>query len=152
MAVGGMDDKETIKILAPLAYWMHAHRPSGTARRAELEREITRHFTDRRKFVIEEAEREAHRFLNDVREYSGLLAERGPDAYGFVHVTFEEYLAARHIVFQGQVDEQKSLEQIRRHAYDPAWREVILLALGYLGLVANEEEKTALLVRRPAQR
>jgi formylglycine-generating enzyme required for sulfatase activity len=45
------------------------------------------------------------------------------------------------------VNEQKSLELLRKHVYDPAWREVILLALGYLGLVANEEEKTALLVR-----
>ncbi len=147
MSVGSMDDKETVKILAPLAYWMHANRPSGTARRVELEREITRHFTERRKHALDDAEREAARFLDDVRTYSGLLAERGPDAYGFVHLTFEEYLAARHIVFQGQVDEQKSLELLRQHAYDPAWREVILLALGYLGLVTNEEEKTALLVR-----
>lgn len=147
MSVGSMDDKETVKILAPLAYWMHANRPSGTARRAELEREIARHFTERRKLALEDAEREASRFLNDVRQYSGLLAERGPDAYGFVHLTFEEYLAARHIVFQGQVNEQKSLELLRKHAYDPAWREVILLALGYLGLIANEEEKTALFVR-----
>ncbi len=147
MSVGSMDDKETVKILAPLAYWMHANRPSGTARRAELEREIARHFTERRKLALEDAEREASRFLDDVRQYSGLLAERGPDAYGFVHLTFEEYLAARHIVFQGQVNEQKSLELLRKHAYDPAWREVILLALGYLGLIANEEEKTALFVR-----
>jgi len=147
MSVGSMDDKETVKILAPLAYWMHANRPSGTARRIELEREITRHFSERRKLVLDDAEREAARFLDDVRTYSGLLAERGPDAYGFVHLTFEEYLAARHIVFQGQVHEQKSLELLRQHAYDPAWREVILLALGYLGLVTNEEEKTALLVR-----
>lgn len=147
MSVGSMDDKETVKILAPLAYWMHANRPSGTARRVELEREIARHFTERRKLALEDAEREASRFLDDVRQYSGLLAERGPDAYGFVHLTFEEYLAARHIVFQGQVNEQKSLELLRKHAYDPAWREVILLALGYLGLIANEEEKTALFVR-----
>ncbi|MCI0693802.1 SUMF1/EgtB/PvdO family nonheme iron enzyme [candidate division KSB1 bacterium] len=147
MSVGSMDDKETVKILAPLAYWMHANRPSGTARRTELEREIARHFTERRKLAPEDAEREATRFLDDVRQYSGLLAERGPDAYGFVHLTFEEYLAARHIVFQGQVNEQKSLELLRKHAYDPAWREVILLALGYLGLIANEEEKTALFVR-----
>jgi formylglycine-generating enzyme required for sulfatase activity/energy-coupling factor transporter ATP-binding protein EcfA2 len=147
LSVGSMDDKETVKILAPLAYWMHANRPSGTARRAELEREIARHFTERRKLALEDAEREASRFLDDVRQYSGLLAERGPDAYGFVHLTFEEYLAARHIVFQGQVNEQKSLELLCKHAYDPAWREVILLALGYLGLIANEEEKTALFVR-----
>lgn len=147
LSVGSMDDKETVKILAPLAYWMHAHRPSGTARRAELEREIARHFTERRKLSLEDAEREASRFLDDVRQYSGLLAERGPDAYGFAHLTFEEYLAARHIVFQGQVNEQKSLELLRKNAYDPAWREVILLALGYLGLIANEEEKTALFVR-----
>lgn len=147
MSIGSMDDKETVKILAPLAYWMHASRPSGTARRAELEREIARHFTERRKLSLDDAEKEASRFLDDVRQYSGLLAERGPDAYGFVHLTFEEYLAARHIVFQGQVDERKSLELLRKHAYDPAWREVILLALGYLGLIANEEEKTALFVR-----
>jgi formylglycine-generating enzyme required for sulfatase activity len=147
MSIGSKDDKETVKILAPLAYWMHANRPSGTARRAELEREIARHFTERRKLSLDDAEKEASRFLDDVRQYSGLLAERGPDAYGFVHLTFEEYLAARHIVFQGQVDERKSLELLRKHAYDPAWREVILLALGYLGLIANEEEKTALFVR-----
>lgn len=40
----------------------------------------------------------AKHFLNDVQTGSGLLLEREPDKWGFAHLTFQEYLAAAHIL------------------------------------------------------
>jgi hypothetical protein len=144
--IGAMDDVEAVKLLAPLAYWMHAEKPAGTARENELLARVTAYYSSKRAMQPDDADREARHFLNDIRRYAGLLTERGDKAYGFVHLTFEEYLAGREIIFQGQVDKQRSVDLIGKHLLDPAWREVILLAVGYASIVAKEEETAALLI------
>ncbi len=40
----------------------------------------------------------AKHFLSDVQASSGLLLEREPNKWGFAHLTFQEYLAAAHIL------------------------------------------------------
>jgi formylglycine-generating enzyme required for sulfatase activity/energy-coupling factor transporter ATP-binding protein EcfA2 len=145
--IGAMDDVEAIKLLSPLAYWMHAEKPSGTAREHELETHIAKYFTVKRGVGQDKAEDEARHFLNDIRRYAGLLTERGDRAFGFVHLTFEEYLAGREIVLQGQIDKKRSIDLLSKHLLDPAWHEVILLAIGYVSIVAKEEDTAALLVR-----
>ncbi len=144
--IGTMDDVEAVKMLAPLAYWMHAEKPSGTAREHELQSRVAAHYVSRRHLAADDADREARHFLNDIRRYAGLLTERGDKAYGFVHLTFEEYLAGREIIFQGQVLKQRSIDLMVSHLADPAWREVIVLAVGYAGIVAKEEDTAALLI------
>ena len=64
------------------------------------------------------------RFLHHARHEAGLLAERGLGQFGFFHLTFEEYLAARQMARQ-RVEGRRRM--LRDHWEDPRWSEVILL-------------------------
>jgi formylglycine-generating enzyme required for sulfatase activity len=70
-----------------------------------------------------------------VREHAGLLLERGPGEYGFIHLTFEEYLAGMAIALRGQGDCRPIVDYLSAHVGDAAWREVSLLAVPYLGII-----------------
>ena len=69
--------------------------------------------------------------------YSNLLLERGQGSYGFIHLTFEERLAAYGLVPEGPTRPEDSLAIIQEHLTDPAWRETILLAVGVWGWSAS---------------
>jgi formylglycine-generating enzyme required for sulfatase activity len=82
----------------------------------------------------------ARQLLEDAREYAGLLLERGPGEYGFIHLTFQEYLAAAAIAQQGQQSIQPVVETLAAHVGDDNWHEVSLLTIGYLGIVQQRDE------------
>ncbi len=144
--IGPMDEVEAVKILAPLADWMHESTETGTARWQQIASKVSEYYLHKRGYSIDEAEIETSAFLEDIRQYAGLLAERGEGIFGFIHLTFEEYLAARHMVLIGQLDKGKTIEKVRQRLYSPAWREVILLTVGYIGIIAKEEDAAALVV------
>jgi hypothetical protein len=75
-----------------------------------------------------EIERAVERFLTEVWEHSGLYLERGEGLYGFMHLTFQEYFAARHLVSSSI----RGREGILKRLHQPRWREPILLAVGSL--------------------
>ncbi|MCP3961682.1 MAG: SUMF1/EgtB/PvdO family nonheme iron enzyme [bacterium] len=77
----------------------------------------------------------ARTFLSDVAEYAGLLTERGPSRYGFIHLTFEEYLAAVGIAHDAEGDVEAMFEAVAERVGDPVWREPVLLLVGYVALV-----------------
>ena len=66
-------------------------------------------------------------FLRLIGERSGLLIERGLGSYGFAHLTFQEYLAARALA-----DRKDLINYTEKILSDPWWREVVLLLAGYL--------------------
>src|SRR5438105_9503935 len=90
---------------------------------------------------------EIKNFLQAVREHTGLFVERAPKRYGFMHLTFEEYYAARYLVDRSRT----RARLVREHLHDPHWEEPILLALGFVGLEypadARELVETAILAR-----
>ena len=51
---------------------------------------------------------------------SDILVERGPDRFGFSHLAFQEYLAARAIVAMDD-----PVGEIRPYCYHPRWRDVV---------------------------
>jgi hypothetical protein len=77
--------------------------------------------------VLGDSERAA-RLLEHIRYRTGLLLERRPGIFGFAHLTFQEYLAAR-AVYEGNrlgVDR----EQLVHEHDDGRWKEVIALYSG----------------------
>ena len=82
-----LDEVQTTRVLAPLALWMHEVSPGvGLVKRADLHRKLGEIFAGR---GAADPEAATHQFLRDVREYAALLLERGPEEYGFIHLTFE---------------------------------------------------------------
>ena len=144
LSAEGMSEHEAVQVLAPLALWMHETQPSGTARREEVRAQIAALLEAEE--GPERAQEVADRFLDLVRRQVGLLVERGEGLFGFMHLTFEEYLAARAIVMAGQVNLQVTLERVLRHLDEPAWHEVIRLAVGQLGVVEARRQAAAAVV------
>ncbi len=127
-----LDEIQTVRILAPLALWMHEVSPGvGLVGSEEMRRKLEELFADRGDVSPHQA---ARQFLMDVREHAALLLERGPGAYGFIHLTFEEYLAAVALALKGQGDARPIIETLAAHVGEQAWREVALLTIGYLGI------------------
>jgi HEAT repeat protein len=130
---------ELIKILRPLAFWMHQHPAVGNIPGEELHEQIVKQLTER-SINEYEASKLAEQFLETVRGKTGILVERGKDRYGFLHLTFEEYFAAKEL--EKYTDRN---DFIKNHLHHPRWREVILLTVGAIGILqSNEEEVTEL--------
>ncbi len=133
-----LDMVETMRLLAPLALWMHDTSPGvGRVKREELRRRLEQLCASR---GLPEPELAAWRFLEDVREYAGLLLERGPGEYGFIHLTFQEYLAAVAIALRGQRDVGPVSQVLAAHVGDDNWHEVTRLAIGYIGIIQQRDE------------
>jgi len=136
---------ETIRTLAPLALWMHEVNPGvGLVRRNRLVERLRTIYTERGEAAPEEA---AARFLRDVGQYTGILLERGHGEYGFIHLTFEEYLAAIALAERAQQDVKPLISALESRLGDSAWQEVSLLAIDYLGLVQRRYEAATAVVR-----
>jgi formylglycine-generating enzyme required for sulfatase activity len=145
-----LDVAGTMNVLALLALWMHETSPGvglvdGGAMRHQVE-EIYR----RRGGL--DAGGAAARFLEDVRDHAGLLVERGPGQYGFIHLTFQEYLAAVGVALLGQQSVDPIVEQLAGRAREETWREVILLTVGVLGIVQRREEAASAVVEQLVRR
>jgi hypothetical protein len=127
---------DLIKILRPLAFWMHEHPAVGAIPEDEMTEQLVKQLLERKIARFEDdATRLAEQFLHTVRSQTGILIERGKHRYGFLHLTFEEYFAARELVIRKDRD-----TFIKKHLHESRWREVILLALGYIGFHEGDEE------------
>ncbi|TQK02787.1 NACHT domain-containing NTPase [Herbaspirillum sp. SJZ107] len=88
---------------------------------------------------IEEAKDVAADFLNFIKQKAGLLIEVGNSAYSFIHLTFQEYLAATALSVSLEMDGVKNLwEALSLHIFDPRWHEVIRLLIA--GLKSDESQ------------
>jgi formylglycine-generating enzyme required for sulfatase activity/energy-coupling factor transporter ATP-binding protein EcfA2 len=144
-----LDYLETVSVLGPLALSLREDNPTyGLISEERLIDWLTDHFMgDDWGLRRGEARARSRDFLDSVHKYSNLLLERGQGRYGFMHLTFEEALAARGLVQKGQLKLDDSLALIGRYVADPAWRETILLAVGVWGLVREEPRKAGEVVR-----
>lgn len=111
------------ELLAAVAYAMHQRGEDGLfVSRDELIQIITDYLRGRRPDPAEAA----RLFVEEMPVHIGLLDEREPDRFRFSHLSFQEFLAARHIAETDRWDEL--LDQYQ----DSWWREIILLCAGHL--------------------
>lgn len=82
------------------------------------------------------------------RNTLGLLVEQGPEVYAFMHLTLAEYFAAWELV---RTDALEELAAQEGRAFRAEWREVILLALGVLGVLRGDDARLERVVRRLMQ-
>jgi formylglycine-generating enzyme required for sulfatase activity len=119
----GLDPKR--EILAAIAYRMHQRGEAGLfIHRDDLVREVTEALRGR----YPEPEELAKSFVAELPVHIGLLDEREPDRYRFSHLSFQEFLAARHVA---EATEDRWDTLLDRY-HDSWWREVILLCAGHL--------------------
>lgn len=121
-----LDGGDRRSLLEPVAFWLHEKR------KRELERDDLRKILMPRFMTMMGGEKDGatkalDAFLHLINERSGLLVERGVGVYGFAHLTFQEYLAARVLT-----ERDDALEYSLKVLPDAWWREVILLEAGYL--------------------
>jgi formylglycine-generating enzyme required for sulfatase activity len=133
-----LDVVETTRILAPLALWMQETAPGrGLVSEHDLCRKLEEIFAAR---DVADAEGTARRFLDDLRSHAGLLLDRGGRRYGFIHLSFLEYLAGVAVAMQGQQSIGPIVDTIAEHAGEDAWYEVILLAVAYIGIIQMQDQ------------
>ena len=137
--------RQIVKILAPLAFWMHKNSAGlGLVKMQDLRRELIRIFSEEGEKSPEEA---TDQFLADVREFACILIERGEGEYGFIHLTFEEYLAGVGVALAGQGNAEKIAKQIAKTVDESIWRESNLLAIAYVTLIQNLDSVAADVIR-----
>ena len=143
------DLHETLKVLAPLALWMHETSPGvGLVPEAKVRRRLEEIYTER---GAEDPAASARAFLRDVRDHACLLLDRGGRQYGFIHLTFQEYLAAVALARRGQIDPAPVIEALVEQVDEAPWHEVARLTVGVLGLVQGRDEAADAVVRALAE-
>jgi formylglycine-generating enzyme required for sulfatase activity len=110
-------------VLARVAWWMHQEQDRTAAPLDDLAGEAAKGLAG----VAPSSGlgRDGRRFLERMRDETGILAMagEGEGRCGFLHLSFQEYLAAEHAAREGLAHELAS------RAADSWWREVALLSL-----------------------
>jgi tetratricopeptide (TPR) repeat protein len=126
-----LGEEEVMALLAPLAFRMHEEKPSGLVTQAEIESWLTPLMADIQGVTHDVALELVQRFLQKIRETTGILVERAPAVYGFMHLTFEEYFAARYIA-DNDVKTMSSI--INSHLGNTRWEEPNILAISFFAM------------------
>jgi len=116
-------------VFANLAFHLQSQLPEGLIERGEAEDVISQFLRDDEigfGLAQAEARRQARTLLAFGEQSLGLLVQRGPQELGFLHRSFQEYLAAEHVArrpFAAQSD------FVKQHCTEPIWQEVLLSLL-----------------------
>ena len=108
-------------VLQPLAYWLHGEEGRTQATAEQMVPIINQALGGLRASLPS-----GERFLQSIRDESGLLTGWSGQSYGFMHLGFQEYLAAREIRRLG-ADNPEVLRHLAGQFGKSWWREVTLL-------------------------
>ncbi|WGZ96486.1 MAG: SUMF1/EgtB/PvdO family nonheme iron enzyme [Candidatus Thiothrix putei] len=142
-----IDLSSTQSLLAKLALHLRETNPQGglineTAIRAYLER----YYRTEEEYSKREAVEQAKGFLVSVHEYSNLLIERGHQQYGFIHLTFEEYLAGFGLALEEKEVLFEKIPELLGQAEH--WKETLLLSLGVIAAVNSDQKKAKAILEK----
>lgn len=130
------DKNEIIEVLAPIAFEIHKNKSNALIEEKEFEETFLKYFKDiHTKTSNEDAKKECREFINFLRKETGFFYEKGEDDegnrfYGFMHLTFEEYLAAIEMVSKWN----EGVLDLNEYVFSPRWSEVLRLAAAQLQL------------------
>ncbi len=111
-----------VNYLGPIAFDMHV-KAQPDIDYETLKEELTKKFDLRNKDILLSKE-QAKNFILIMKERSGILQEVTPGTYGFIHLTFKEYLAARDLT---DLKTDSIIEELGDNLFKPEWKEVVLL-------------------------
>ena len=134
------DYKEGEKVLAPLALWMHENLSGGVEKEDKLKEKIIE-IMKKRGIPEYAAINTVDKFFEYLAEQTQLIIPKGKDYYGFRHLSFEEFLAARALIMK-----EKYNKYLKKYSKDPRWTEVFLLVSGWIGIVDGREEEITRIV------
>ena len=118
----GLSMDEARHVLQPLAWHMHEQQVTRLSS-AQVSEAIAGPLGRLQKLTMSPEE-----FLRRAREICGLLSGVDAETYEFLHLSFQEYLAAAYARSAGRAP------ALAAHIGDPFWREAILLALAMDGV------------------
>ena len=119
----GVTAQEGRRVLQPAALWLHTEEDRTRATAEEL----APHIEPTLKAVGWQGSGVAD-FLLTIRDECGLLTGWDQEKYGFIHLGFQEYLAAREIRTRA-FEDSGVLKSLAMHFGESWWQEVILLLL-----------------------
>jgi formylglycine-generating enzyme required for sulfatase activity len=123
--MAGLDVGAARAVLQPLAWWMHQEEDRAEVDIAELAARADEEMASMTRPSLGES---GAAFLDKAVESSGLLVRPAPGRYGFLHLSFQEYLGAAHAA-----GESKRAKELVDHFGASWWKELTLLALGLGG-------------------
>ncbi|MCP4689337.1 MAG: hypothetical protein GY859_14890, partial [Desulfobacterales bacterium] len=112
-----------MRVLQPAALWMHQKEGRTRAKASELSPAMEPALK-----AVKWSHGSAAEFLKAVRDESGLLTGWDQEHFGFMHLGFQEYLAAREIRSRA-FNEPDVLRELAGHFGESWWEEVALLML-----------------------
>lgn len=117
--------EQMFSILGAVAYHIHLRKPTGVIPEPEF-RTVVREELQRAQVPDGAINELLEALLRAMRDDVGLLAASAPGAYRFCHLTFQEFLAARHLMSQPAL----GAGEVMRHLGDPRWHEPTLMLIG----------------------
>lgn len=111
--------REARKLLQPVALWLHQKDERRSAPLEEIIKVIEKPLGE-----IGKSRLNAEELLRNIRDRSGIFMGYSHDEYGFIHLSFQEYLAAE------EIRNRNMISLLVDNYENRWWREVILLCLG----------------------
>ncbi len=100
-------------------------------RQVDLERYITDYIRNLPKANIDEdaLQLDSEAIVKAIESQHGLFVERAKGIYSFSHLTFQEYLATRELVYNGN---EETLRLLASKVIDRRWQDILRLAVGMM--------------------
>jgi HEAT repeat protein len=135
-----IDSNEILSILEPIACRIFSSGKNNLITEYLLRPLFEAQVCEIRGASSTEAKALSREILQTIEEHTGFfllkgLDQRGQNVYGFLHLTFAEYLTARFLAEQWA---GKELD-LRQYAHNPQWHEVMLLMAGHIGTWATTQ-------------
>lgn len=144
----GREERRNKQRMEAIAHWMQV-RSAGASKTqravipyTDLSKFLTKYIRDNETQINQDDDPEdlANEFLRFVKERAGLLVELGDKEYSFVHLTFQEYLAASYIKTNSELEGiAKTWDNIKGICYESWWHEVMRLLIASLDSNASQQ-------------